>query len=144
MNMNKDYSKYFKFGIISIGWIEVLLGLITIIAVSLSLLFGFSQKPLPVLWFVYITSAISLTLGIGILRYNLASYRLLIFFAKLIIISKILIFVGIIHLNGALETLIPAQVKNIVSIFYHFLMLWYLGLREVKKCFGERRNIYHV
>lgn len=141
MANNKDF---FRWGIFIFGWIEIFLGLITIIAVSLSLFLGLSTKPLGVLFFVYATSLISFLLGVGILRYKLASYRLLLFFTKMIIISKILIFLGIIHLSGALETFIPQEIKNLVSVFYHALILWYFCLPGVRKYFGERRNPYHV
>ena len=114
----------FKAGIVFFGITEILIGCITLAAVSLSLFQGKSTKPLEVLIFVIITSLVSFGLGIGILKHNLQSYHLLLFFATVIILSKILIFAKIMHLSGELETVIPADVKNIISIFYHGILIY--------------------
>jgi len=128
-------------GIVIFGLIEISTGLITLIAVIISLILGKSIKPLEVLIFVLITSIISLSLGIGILRYNLASYHLSLFFATVIILSKVLIFARIISLSGALETNISPTAKNIISIIYHSLLIWYFVRPSVRKQFGEKRNV---
>jgi hypothetical protein len=44
-----------------------------------------------------------------------------------IILSKALIFLKVVTLSGALETVIPASVKNIVSVIYHGAMIFYLS-----------------
>ena len=128
-------------GIIAFGIIEICIGLITLIAVIASLILGKSAKPLEVLIFVLATSIISLGLGIGILRYNLYTYHLLLFFATVIILSKVLILAKIISLSGALETRISPSAKSIISIIYHSLLIWYFLRPSVKKRFGERRNV---
>jgi len=128
-------------GIVIFGLIEISTGLITLIAVIISLILGKSIKPLEVLIFVLITSIISLSLGIGILRYNLTSYHLSLFFATVIILSKVLIFARIISLSGALETNISPTAKNIISIIYHSLLIWYFVRPSVRKQFGEKRNV---
>jgi len=130
-----------KFIIGFFGLTEMLIGAITLLAVTISLIQKTSTKPLAVLIFVLTTSIISLFLGMGILRRSLESYHLLIFFAIVIIFSKVLIFAKIMSLNGALETAIPADIKNLISIVYHLSLVYLLSIPEVKKEFGERRNV---
>jgi hypothetical protein len=130
-----------NYGIVIFGLIEIGVGLITLFAVTASLILGRSTKPLEVIIFVLATSIISLSLGIGILRYNLHSYHLLLFFATVIILSKVLILAKIISLSGALETRISPPAKSIISIIYHSLLIWYFLRPSVKKRFGERRNV---
>jgi len=129
-----------KLGIVVFALIEILIGLITFIAVLLSLIQGNSTKPSEVIIFVLTTAVISTILGFGILRYNLTSYRVLLFFSKTIILSKILIFARIITLNGTLETIIPSYIKNAISIIYHSLIIFYFTRKSIRKRFGERQN----
>lgn len=130
-----------KWGIIIFALIEILIGSITLIAVILSLIQGKSNKPLEVLIFVLTTATISMSLGFGILRYSLSCYHLLLFLSTIIIFSKILIFAKIIKLSGALETSIPSSLKNIISILYHSLLMFYFTRKSVREKFGERRNV---
>jgi len=123
-------------GIILFGIIEILIGAITLIALLISLISGRSTKSFEVLVFVFTTSIISLGLGIGLLRYSLTSYHLLLFLAAVIVLSKILIFANIISLNGALETTIPSPIKNIISIVYHGLLILYFKRPKIKKHFA--------
>lgn len=129
-----------KPGIVIFGLIEIAIGCVTLTAVIFSLFLGKSHKPLEVLIFVLATSAISLSLGIGILRHHSASYHLLLFFSSVIILSKLLIFAKIISLTGALETNIPQGAKNIISILYHGLLLGYFNLPSVRRVFREGLN----
>jgi len=126
-----------KPGIIFFAVIEVFIGLITLISVIYSLNQGKSTKPLEVLVFVLTTAAISLSLGIGILRYNLTCYDLLLYFSSIIILSKILIFAKIITLNGALETTLPMDLKNITSILYHSTVIIYFRQKPIKEYFNK-------
>lgn len=116
---------------------EILLGGITLFAVTASLALGKSAKPVEVLIFVLATSILSLGLGVGILRKNRASYQLLLFFSAVIVLSKILIFTKIIYLSGALETAIPAGLKNVISIAYHSLVIILLTRQPVRGFFRE-------
>lgn len=122
-------------GIIFFGSIEILIGLLTFITVTISLILGNSAKP-PMVWiFVLTASVISFSLGIGILRHNRYAYNYLLFFAVIIIISKILIFFKLINLTGALETTIPSAGKNTVSIIYHLILILYFKKASVKEKF---------
>lgn len=128
-------------GILFFSLIEIAIGLITIVSVSLSLILNFNTKPLNVLSFVYITSMLSFIIGIGLLRFNRQAYELLIFLAGVVILSKILIFSKIIQLNGALQTLIPSGIKDTISIAYHLILLYYLNLKGIKKLFKTELSI---
>jgi hypothetical protein len=129
-----------KLGVVAFGVIEIIIGCVTLLGLMLSLFLGRSAKPPEVLIFVLTTAAISFGLGIGILRRSLTSYHLVIFFSTVVILSKILIFAKIISLSGALETTIPPPVKNLVSVIYHCLLIFYFTRPSVKKHFGERRG----
>ena len=126
-----------NWGIILFGLIEIFIGAVTLFAVVLSLIEGKSTKPLNVLLFVLFTALTSLGIGIGILRHNLTSYRLLLYFSSIIVLSKILIFAKIISINGALETTIPSPAKNIISIIYHSIIIFYFTRNSVRKKFNE-------
>lgn len=126
------------YGVVIFGFIEICFGLITLIAVITSIILGKSKKPVEVLSFVLTTSIISLGLGIGILKRNLTSYHLLLFFAAVIILSKVLIFAKIIILTSALETSIPSEVKNTISPIYHSLLIWYFLKPKIKRQFVEK------
>lgn len=131
-----------NYGILAFGLIEVGIGLVTLIAVIVSLILGKSQKPPEVFAFVLVTAAISFVLGIGVLRLRLHSYHLLLFFATVVILSKALIFARIITLSGALETTTPSNIKNGISIIYHILLIWYFTRPSVRKAFGEKRKVF--
>ena len=115
--------------------VEIIIGVVTLAVVSANLLLGNSAKPPEVTVFVLTTAAISAALGFGILGGNLTSYRLLLFFSKTIVLSKILIFAHIISLNGALETTIPSSAKNLISIVYHSLLIFYFTRRPIREVF---------
>lgn len=121
-----------KKGILFFGWTEIAIGTITLTAVFESLLRHVSTKPLNVLIFVIISGLISTSLGIGILLRIRYARKLLMFFAGWIILSKILIFGKIIMLNGSLETTVSPDLKNIVSIIYHFIVILYLHHPSIK------------
>jgi hypothetical protein len=127
-------------GIFVFAAIEIFIGVITLAAVTTSLILGISTKPLEVLVFVLTTSTISLSLGIVILRRSRSGYHLLIFFSLVVILSKLLIFAKIISLSGALETTVPSSAKNIISLIYHSLLILFFSRGPVKKEFGERRR----
>jgi len=129
--------KYEKMGIILFGIIEIVIGSVTFVALIASLFLGKSTKPPEVFLFVLTTSIISSGLGIGIMRHNLHSYHMLLFFSAAIILSKFLVFAKIIYFNGALETTISPSFKNITSIIYHGILLIYLTRPFVKKQFGK-------
>jgi hypothetical protein len=122
-------------GVLFFGIAEITIGTATLAAVLTSLLFSYSEKPLNVLIFVITTSVISIYLGVTILKYKIHSLHMLLFFATMIILSKALIFTGIISLHGALETNLPEPLKNIFSLIYHAAILVYFNLPKVRARF---------
>ena len=130
-----------KLLVIAFAFTEILIGLITLIAISSSLIQGTSQKSPQVLAFVLFSSLVSAGLGIGILKRSLSAYHLLLYFSSIVILSKVLIFAKIIRLNGALETAIPASANNAISILYHSFVIGYFTRKPIREYFGERRNV---
>ena len=121
-------------GLFRFAIIEICIGLVTFTAVGMSVVGGWNPKPLNVLIFVSITSALSFGLGAGLLWLNKTAYKILLYLVGFVILSKILIFAKIIHLNGALVPVNP-NVKNLISIIYHSLLCWYLNTSKIKKLF---------
>jgi len=124
-----------KLGVVLFAATEIFIGVTTLTAVIFGIIQRTSTKPLEVVIFVLATSVLSTSLGFVILKHNSTGYRLLLFFSKAIILSKILIFAKIISLNGALETTIPSSAKNFISIVYHSLLIFYFTRRPVKEVF---------
>lgn len=135
-------SKKLNLGILLFAYIEIFIGIITLVSIIFSLILGINTKPPTVLIFVLSTALISASLGIGILKLNRHALHMLVFLSCVIVLSKILIFTNIISLNGALETKIPQDFKNIISIFYHTLVIFYFTRKSVKMRFGERRKVF--
>jgi len=126
-----------KLGINIFAVIEILIGSITFFMVALSFIQGKSAKPLEVLIFVLASAAISTLLGLGILKRKVIAYYLLLYFSSIIILSKLLLFAKIITVNGALETTIPSYLKNMISVFYHSLLIFYFTRTSIKEEFKK-------
>ena len=127
-------------GILLIGVIEILIGGFTLLATFISWNLAVMTetpyiKSLNVFIFILITASTSSLLGMGLLNHQKTAYQLLRYFSSVIILSKVLIFARIIHLNGVLETSIPSGVKNTISILYHISILIYLSRPSVRKIF---------
>ncbi|MFA6217539.1 MAG: hypothetical protein WDL87_07845 [Candidatus Omnitrophota bacterium] len=127
----------FQKGIILFGIIEICIGMFMFCDTFVYMLAGKPARPPEVVTFILTTSLISAGLGVGILRYHIHSYHLLLFFSCVIILSKILIFGHIISLNDALETQFPFTPRNIVSIMYHGILIAYFIHPVIKKRFKE-------
>ena len=121
--------------LLAIGITEILIGGVTILATTASLLLASNTKAPNVFTFVVITSALSMLLGVGFLLRKKAALKLLIYFSSIIILSKILIFTDIIRLNGALETAIDSGIKNNISIVYHMFLIIYLNRKDIWRLF---------
>jgi hypothetical protein len=122
--------------VLIIGVIEILIGSITLFFTFFSIAFSFNQKPPGVLAFVVIAAGLSTLLGIGILKFKKAAYQLLLYFSSVVLFSKILLLMGVIHLDGSLEKTIPSPFKTWGSIIYHGFVILYLLKPDV-------RAIYH-
>ncbi|MBD3378874.1 MAG: hypothetical protein GF408_00205 [Candidatus Omnitrophica bacterium] len=109
-----------------IGTIEMLIGLFTIsflVSGKLGFLRGFPEKPLNIYIFVIVSAVISFALGAGLICMKEWARVLLVFFSGYIIIQKVLLFAGLLALNWETAVFVPAGIKNIISLFYHFVIL---------------------
>jgi hypothetical protein len=121
--------------VLAIGILEICIGSGTLLSNFVTLVLSVNNKSFSVLCFVLIAGLISTLLGIGLLKFRKGAYQLLLYFSSVIILSKVLMFLGVIQLNGALETTIPGPVKNIVSIIYHGFVIVYLSKPGTKQIF---------
>ena len=92
-------------------------------------------KPFNVLMFVLLTAGLSFTIGVGLWRREEWARVLLVFFAGYVVLTKVLIFAGLMHFNGELVTLVSADLKNMISIAYHVFVMVYFERSVVKKEF---------
>lgn len=127
-----------------VAYIEMLIGVSTVIGLSASVVIGVQHKSANVFAFVIATAWISFFLGLGLGYYKEWARTLLVFFSGYIIITKILMFAGLLRFNGEIITFVPADLKNIMSIFYHTALIFYLTRTSVKKTFegnhGKRKE----
>jgi len=124
-----------KIGIALFGWVEALIGLVTIISLIEAMFLWGATKPLGVFLFVFLSSLVSLVLGIGILRYQLWARKVLMFFAGYIILTKMLIFLHLILLSPPFEVLIPSPAKNSVSLVYHIGVILFFNSEKIRLYF---------
>jgi len=123
--------------VLTIGVIEICIGGSTLLGNIITLALSQNSKSFGIFCFVIIASIISTVLGMGLLKFRKEAYLLLLYFSSVIILSKILIFMDVIHLNGALETAIPGPIKNIASIIYHGFVIAYLNKPGTKQIFHK-------
>jgi len=115
-----------KIILITIGVIEILIGIVTLIgcfAVQTWGVYGVSGKPENVYIFVMATAGVSFILGIGILLGKEWARKLLMFFSGYIVITKLLIFSGLLSFTGQIMIVIPAGTKDLISLIYHALLV---------------------
>ena len=126
--------KYYR-PVLLIGAIEILIGSVTIVFNLITLGLSQNNKSFSVLCFVLAAGGMSTLIGIGILKLKTLAYQSLLYFSSVIILSKLLIYLDVIQLNGALETTVPGPVKNILSIIYHGSVIAYLCKPDIKRMF---------
>ena len=126
--------KYYR-PVLLIGAIEILIGSVTIVFNLITLGLSQNNKSFSVLCFVLAAGGMSTLIGIGILKFRRLAYQSLLYFSSVIILSKFLIYLDVIQLNGALETTVPGPVKNLVSVAYHASVIAYLNRPGVKQIF---------
>ena len=120
-----------------IGIIEILIGGITFLTNIGSFVLGINPKSPGVMLFVLLAASTSTLIGVGILKFKRTAYNVLLYFSSVVLLSKLLIFMGVLQLNGALETTIPALWKRLVSAGYHAFLLYYLMKPGVRGIFHK-------
>jgi len=121
--------------VLMIGIIEICIGGSALLGNLVTTIFFENNKSFGVLCFVIAAGIMSTLLGVGLLKFRKEAYLLLLYFSSVIILSKVLIFLDVIQLNGALETAIPGPIKNITSIIYHGFIIAYLNKPGIKQIF---------
>ena len=124
--------------ILIIGITEVLIGGITLLTIFYTTALSLNEKTPNVLLFVIITSIMSTSIGLGLLKFKKIAYDLLIYFSSVIILSKLLILLNIIQLNGAFETIVPSWFKNWTSIIYHGVVIFFLTRNDIRNIFYRK------
>lgn len=115
--------------------IEILIGSVTLLSNLIFIAASINHKPPNVLLFVVVSAIISTLIGVGILKFKLAAYRLLLYFSSVVIFSKLMAALGIIEFAGTLPAPVPAFVRDWISLVYHGFVIYYLLHPGVKKIF---------
>ncbi|MFC1593883.1 hypothetical protein ACFL38_00980 [Candidatus Omnitrophota bacterium] len=132
----KDLNNNPILGIFAFGLMEIIIGGSTLMGIGVHIANQNFIIPYNVFLFIWFTALISMILGLGLLLANIKAYRLMIFFASVVIISKLLIFTNIVTLHRVLlEVRISTPVKDIISLFYHLFLLWYFKRDDVRRYF---------
>lgn len=116
-----------------IAWIEILIGATTLIISSMVQFTGvFTAQPKPtnVYIFVILTAIMAVAFGIGLLYDGKWAVRLLIFFSGYVILTKILVYAGLLSFKGALITIVPTAFKDGISVLYHSVLIIFLAIYE--------------
>ena len=118
-----------------IAFVEVAIGLVTITGLAVSLALSLSTKSPNVFIFVLISATISCAIGLGLFGRRGWARSALVFFSGYIVITKLMLFAGILKLNGQMVTVIPDIIKNTVSFIYHGFMVVFFTRSAVKEYF---------
>ena len=116
-----------------IAWIEILIGATTLIISSMVQFTGaFTAQPKPtnVYIFVILTAIMAVAFGVGLLYDGKWAVRLLIFFSGYVILTKILVYAGLLSFKGALITIVPTAFKDGISVLYHSVLIIFLAIYE--------------
>lgn len=120
-----------------IAVIEMALGAVTMAGIAWATVALAQHKPFNVLVFVLVTAGLSFTIGVGLWRREEWARLLLVFFAGYVVLTKALIFAGLMHFNGELITVVSADLKNLISTVYHIFVIVYFTRPAIKKEFAS-------
>lgn len=121
--------------ILAVAWTEMLIGVSTVMGLSASVVMSAQHKPFNVFVFVLASAWASFGIGLGVLFHKEWARMLLVFFSGYIILTKVLVFTGLMHFNGELITAVPTDIKNLISIAYHLFVIVHFTRMSVKKEF---------
>lgn len=103
-----------------IATIECLIGLSTVLVLTLH---PGPAKPLAVSLFVFVAASISFTIGLGLFYQDERARRWLVYFSGYICLEKLLIFMGVLTLNGQVLPTAWDLPKDILSFGYHAALI---------------------
>ena len=124
---------------------EIMIGAITVSGLMISSMLAISEKSPNIVIFIFTSSVISILLGVGIIASNNMARRLLIFFSGWVLLTKLLVFMGVIEFSGELLKAVSISFKNAVSAAYHLMLIFILNRKEVKAFFpvpGSKETKY--
>jgi len=116
-----------------IAFIELSIGLGTLASLIVYSSLSTSHKSLNVFIFVCTPSTMSFLIGLGLLAEKDIARKVLVLFSGYIVLTKFLIFAKLMQFNGEILTFIPAGFKNLISAFYHFLLIISLYRKKLQK-----------
>jgi hypothetical protein len=126
-----------------VGSVEIVIGVSTLVTCFLAQvgILGLPAKQNSVYIFVMASASASFVLGAGMLAAREWARVLLVFFSGYIVLTKFLIFLGLMSFNGEIIGLLPSTFKNLVSVAYHLFIVITLTVfvtdkDVVKKCKG--------
>jgi hypothetical protein len=118
-----------------VGGIELLVGM-TMIAGLAPILSGTSSpRPFGFYVFIFTTSFVSLAIGVGLIFLKEKARKYLVYFSGYIVIEKIMIFFGVLSLEGEWMTTLFGVSKEVVSFVYHGLALIIFSRHRVRYYF---------
>lgn len=118
-----------------IAFTEFSIGFLTLAGMVFQLSVHEPQKLPGVLAFVFTTSVISLVIGWGLFQNKEWARKWLVYFSGYVAIEKILIFLGVISLNGKLLRNLAGIPPDIFSFIYHAFLVFILTRPSVKAYF---------
>ncbi len=122
-----------------VGLIELLIGLTTVLFVTIFSAFSIVEKPLNVFIFVVTSAVISASIGYGILNYRNWARVSVVFFSGYVIALKFLIFLNIMQFTGEIFIILPSYIKDSISVLYHaFLMIFFTHKSVISKFVTEK------
>ncbi len=120
-----------------LGFVECVIGFGTIFAVIYSHLMGASEKSVGVVVFVLMAAVVSSGIGVGLLLFREAARQWTIYFSGYIVLEKLMIFLGMLSLNGKVIPDVLGVPVDWVSLVYHLFLLFFLSRRPVRIFFKE-------
>ena len=115
-----------------IAFVELAIGISTIIGLLTSASLHLSKKPANVFIFVILSAMISTAIGIGLFKCREWARTAIVFFSGYIILTKVLVFAGLMHFNGEIIAFIPTDLKNYISIAYHAFLFIFFSRKSAK------------
>ena len=95
-----------------------------------------SRKPTGVFIFVLIAAAVSFLIGAGLFLKKEKARKYLVYFSGYIVIEKMLVFLGVLSLNGRVLVAVLGIPVDGISVVYHLLILWLFNKPNMKLFFG--------
>ena len=118
-----------------IGVIECVIGLGTLLGVGFSLAVHTSEKSIGVLVFVLMAALVSLAIGAGLLLFKESARTWVLYFSGYIVLEKLMIFLGVLTLNGHIVSDRYGIPTDYVSLVYHLFLLYFLSRSPVRLFF---------